>query len=217
VTDTTHASHCQSAQKGDEEKGASKDVLFLRAFVPADLPASRTFDFIPASSTHRREHRDEYCDCPISFYSHGCFHHALSSRDESVFPRASFSCSTEHRKKSSAVPAGHPFYASILWREIMPKQLVVRAIESPAWLVAVCFALWFAAHSFFAFLFISFAVAAWIMRSMKVSLKEDRVDEPKAPSTDMSSPTPAEAMVKPIKREYAKSAVVIPLKTGADD
>jgi hypothetical protein len=99
----------------------------------------------------------------------------------------------------------------------MPKQLVVRAIESPAWLVAGWFALWLAAHSFFAFLFISFAVATWIMRSMKIDLKEGRVDEPKAPSAVVASPASAEAEVKPIKREYAKSAVIIPLKTGTDD
>ena len=37
----------------------------------------------------------------------------------------------------------------------MPKQLVLKAMKSPGWLVAVCFALWFAAHSFFAFLFVS--------------------------------------------------------------
>ncbi|SAK90317.1 hypothetical protein AWB75_06300 [Caballeronia catudaia] len=99
----------------------------------------------------------------------------------------------------------------------MPKQLVFKAIKSPAWLVAVCFALWFAAHSFFAFLFVSFAVATWINRSIKASLKEDRVEEAKASPTATASPVPAEEKVTPIKRQYAKSAVVIPLKTGTDD
>ena len=41
----------------------------------------------------------------------------------------------------------------------MPKQLVLKAMKSPGWLFAVCFALWFAAHSFFAFLFVSATVA----------------------------------------------------------
>lgn len=99
----------------------------------------------------------------------------------------------------------------------MPKQLVFNAIKSPAWLVAVCFALWFAAHSFFAFLFVSLAVATWIKRSIKASLKEDKMEEAKAPTAAVASPAPAEAKVTPINCQYAKSAVVIPLKTGTDD
>jgi hypothetical protein len=97
----------------------------------------------------------------------------------------------------------------------MPKQLVSKAIKSPAWLVAVCFALWLAAHSFFAFMFVSFVVFSWIKRSMKAALKEEKIDDAKTPAHAVVAP--AEANVTPIKRQYAKSAVVVPLKTGTDD
>ncbi|WP_321794629.1 hypothetical protein [Caballeronia sp. J97] len=99
----------------------------------------------------------------------------------------------------------------------MPKQLVSKAIKSPGWLVAVCFALWFAAHSFFAFLFVCAAVATWIKRSIKTSLKEETFDEAKAAKVVASAPASVEEKVTPIKRQYAKSAVVIPFKTGTDD
>lgn len=98
----------------------------------------------------------------------------------------------------------------------MPKQFVSKAIKSPGWLFAVCFALWFAAHSFFAFLFVSAAVATWIKRSIKPS-KEEATEEAKAAKAAVSAPAPADEKVTPIKRQYAKSAVVIPLKTGTDD
>ena len=99
----------------------------------------------------------------------------------------------------------------------MPKQLVSKAIKSPGWLFAVCFALWFAAHSFFAFLFVSAAVATWIKRSIKPSSKEEATEEAKAAKVAVSAPAPADEKVTPIRRQYAKSAVVIPLKTGTDD
>jgi len=99
----------------------------------------------------------------------------------------------------------------------MPKQLVLKAMKSPGWLVAVCFALWFAAHSFFAFLFVSFTVAVWIKRSIKAALKEEKVEDAKAPAHVVVTPAAAADNVTPIKRQYAKSAVVVPLKTGTDD
>jgi hypothetical protein len=99
----------------------------------------------------------------------------------------------------------------------MPKQLVSKAIKSLGWLVAVCFALWFAAHSFFAFLFVSAALAMWVKRSIKASLKEETTEEAKAAKVAVPVPAPAEEKVTPIKRQYAKSAVVIPFKTGTDD
>ncbi|MDR5826016.1 hypothetical protein [Caballeronia sp. LZ043] len=99
----------------------------------------------------------------------------------------------------------------------MSKQLITMAIKSPAWLFAVCFALWFAAHSFFTFLFVCAAIATWIKRAIKASLKEDTVDEAKAPNVVVPAPAPAHAKVTPIKRQYAKSEVVVPLKTGTVD
>ncbi|MDR5754970.1 MULTISPECIES: hypothetical protein [unclassified Caballeronia] len=99
----------------------------------------------------------------------------------------------------------------------MPKQLVLKAMKSPGWLVAVCFALWFAAHSFFAFLFVSFTVAVWIKRSIKAALKEEKAEDSKVPAPAVVAPATADTNVTPIKRQYAKSAVVVPLKTGTDD
>jgi hypothetical protein len=99
----------------------------------------------------------------------------------------------------------------------MPKQLVLKAMKSPGWLVAVCFALWLAAHSFFAFMFVSFVVFSWIKRSIKTALKEEKVEDTKATAHAVVEPSSADANVTPIKRQYAKSAVVVPLKTGTDD
>ena len=95
----------------------------------------------------------------------------------------------------------------------MPNRLVLKAMKSPGWLVAVCFALWLAAHSFFAFMFVSFVVFSWIKRSIKAAMKEEKVEDTKGTAHAVAAPAP----VTPIKRQYAKSAVVVPLKTGTDD
>ncbi|MBC8640732.1 hypothetical protein IAG25_28345 [Caballeronia sp. EK] len=99
----------------------------------------------------------------------------------------------------------------------MPKQLVLKAMKSPGWLVAVSFALWLAAHSFFAFLFVLFVVFSWIKRSIKSALKEEKVEDAKAPAHAAAVLATADDNVTHIKRQYAKSAVVVPLKTGTDD
>ncbi|KXU94870.1 hypothetical protein CR51_26055 [Caballeronia megalochromosomata] len=99
----------------------------------------------------------------------------------------------------------------------MPKQLVLKAMKSPGWLVAVSFALWLAAHSFFAFLFVSFVVFSWIKRSIKSASKEEKVEEAKAAAHAAVVQTTADDNVAHIKRQYAKSAVVVALKTGTDD
>ena len=104
----------------------------------------------------------------------------------------------------------------------MPKQLVYMATKSPLVLLAVCFALWFAAHSFFAGVFVLFAGAAWIKRSISTALKSDsNANESKeAAATAAAAPIAAEPQAQPatpIKRQYAKSAVVIPFKTGTDN
>ncbi|SAK73701.1 hypothetical protein AWB80_04151 [Caballeronia pedi] len=99
----------------------------------------------------------------------------------------------------------------------MPKQLVFKAMKSPGWLVAVCFALWLAAHSFFAFMFVSFVVFLWIKRSVKAAMKEEKVEDTKGTAHAVVAPAPADVNVTPIKRQYAKSAVVVPLEIGTDD
>jgi hypothetical protein len=105
----------------------------------------------------------------------------------------------------------------------MPKQLVYMAVKSPAKLVAVCFALWFAAHSFFAAIFVFLVCAAWVKKSISAALKSDaNANEVKeAPAASPAAPvSTAEIQTQPatpIKRQYAKSAVVVPFKTGTDN
>jgi len=104
----------------------------------------------------------------------------------------------------------------------MPKQLVYMATKSPLVLLAVCFALWFAAHSFLAGVFVVFVGAAWVKKSISTALKSDaNANESKdTPATGAAAPiAAAEAQAQPatpIKRQYAKSAVVVPFKTGTD-
>jgi hypothetical protein len=105
----------------------------------------------------------------------------------------------------------------------MPKQLVYMTTKSPLVLLAVCFALWFAAHSFFASVFVFFVGAAWIKRSISTALKPDaNAIESKEPAATVAaapiaSAAPQAQSATPIKRQYAKSAVVIPFKTGTDN
>jgi hypothetical protein len=104
----------------------------------------------------------------------------------------------------------------------MPKQLVYMAAKSPLVFLAVCFALWFAAHSFFATIFVVFVGAAWVKKSISAALKSDpNANESKeAPATATAAPIaavePQAPPATPIKRQYAKSAVVVPFKTGTD-
>jgi hypothetical protein len=66
-------------------------------------------------------------------------------------------------------------------------------------------------------MFVSFVVFSWIKRSIKAAMKEEKVDDTKATAPAVAAPAPADDNVTPIKRHYAKSAVVVPLKTGTDD
>jgi hypothetical protein len=86
----------------------------------------------------------------------------------------------------------------------------------------VCFGLWFAAHSFFAALFVGCIVVMWVRKSIHNAMRaEPDTSDAKVPPTPAASHPKAEgsppAPVTPIKRQYAKSAVVVPLKTGTDD
>ncbi|MFL9912000.1 HMG-box domain-containing protein [Paraburkholderia sp. RL17-337-BIB-A] len=104
----------------------------------------------------------------------------------------------------------------------MPKQFVLKATQSPLSFLAVCFALWFAAHSFFAALFVGVIVVMWVKKSIHNAIKtETDTSDAKAPPTAAASQPKAEESiavpVTPIKRQYAKSPVVVPLKTGTDN
>jgi hypothetical protein len=101
------------------------------------------------------------------------------------------------------------------------KQFVAKASRSPMSFLAVCFALWLAAHSFFAALFVGFMVYKWVKASIREAVASeaetsDAKQLPAAPFQPKAEPGPA-AAVTPIKRQYAKSPVVVPLKTGTDD
>ena len=104
----------------------------------------------------------------------------------------------------------------------MPKQLIYLAVKSPFALLAVCFALWFAAHSFFAGVFVFFVAVYWIRKSIRSALKSDpsnsEAKPQAAPATTapITAAEPVQQTAVPIKRQYVKSAVVVPLKTGTD-
>ena len=105
----------------------------------------------------------------------------------------------------------------------MPKQLVYMAMKSPFALLAVCFALWFAAHSFFAGLFVFFVAVYWIKKSIRSALKSEpssndaKPQATSATAVPLTAAEPVQQTAVPIKRQYAKSAVVVPLKTGTDN
>jgi hypothetical protein len=102
----------------------------------------------------------------------------------------------------------------------MPKQLVESAIKSPFKFLAVCFALWFAAHSFFAALFVGVVALTMVKKSLKAARRgEHEPHEAKVPAAPATAKV-VESVAQPAtpsKRQYAKSAVVVPLKTGTDD
>jgi len=106
----------------------------------------------------------------------------------------------------------------------MIKLLVTKAFSSPFALLAVCFALYLAAHSFFVGIFVAVVAFAWIKKSVLTKqTSEDAPKEAKAGVVAEVSMQPKAAVepqtptATPIRRQYAKSAVVMPLKTGTDN
>ncbi len=104
----------------------------------------------------------------------------------------------------------------------MLKQLVVTAFKSPFKLFAICMVLYMAAHSFFVAIFLLVGTVVWIKKSVNAKANPD-ASASNLKAVAASQPQPHVAAVPqkeeptPIKRRYAKSAVVVPLKTGADD
>lgn len=104
----------------------------------------------------------------------------------------------------------------------MPNQPVSKATRSPLSFLLVCIGLYFAAHSFFAALFVGYMVFVWIRKSIREAHRADveTGDAKASPAAATPQAKPDEnvtATVTPIKRQYAKSPVVAPLKTGTDD
>ncbi|XUW93250.1 hypothetical protein OH764_34550 (plasmid) [Burkholderia sp. M6-3] len=100
----------------------------------------------------------------------------------------------------------------------MPKLFLMKATRSPMLFFATCFSLWFAMHSFFAALFVGFVAYQWVKTSIRKTMKDDKESSDKGSATSATPQPQAEAVptasVTPIKRQYAKSPVVVPLKTG---
>ncbi len=91
-------------------------------------------------------------------------------------------------------------------------------------LLAASFLLYFAAQSFFVAIFVMLAVGTYIKKKISKAKSDSApLDAKNAPAAAVPSqsaavppqPQPIQAAVP--KRQYAKSAVVIPLKTGTDD
>ncbi|CAE6962306.1 hypothetical protein R70199_07412 [Paraburkholderia domus] len=104
----------------------------------------------------------------------------------------------------------------------MPNQFVNRATRSPLSFLMVCIGLYFAAHSFFASLLVGYIVFMWIKKSIRDAQRADAEASDAKAAPAAATPQPkvdesATATVTPIKRQYAKSPVVAPLKTGTDD
>lgn len=106
----------------------------------------------------------------------------------------------------------------------MLKLLVIKAFKSPFALAAVCFVLYLAAHSFLVGVFVAFSAFVWTNKSIQAKLKsESAASEMKGVNPTVVT-VPSKASGEPqipvptsIRRQYAKSAVVIPIKTGTDN
>jgi hypothetical protein len=144
------------------------------------------------------------------------------SRAESVSPRACFPCSFEHRN-DLVLLVQTSLCALIFLERKMLKLLFIKAFKSPIALLAVCCVVYLAAHSFFVGVFVAVAVFAWIKRSVLSKKKdEDASNDSKAvvpAAVPLQPKAVAEThapLVTPIRRQYAKSAVAIPIKKGTD-
>ena len=109
----------------------------------------------------------------------------------------------------------------------MLKFLLANALRSPGRLLALCVVIYIASQSFFVALFVVGLVIAAIRSEIKKKLKAAEVQEAEAKQaeaeqlrSDIATAQPAKTEVpaEPVKpapvREYAKSAVVIPFRTG---
>jgi hypothetical protein len=119
------------------------------------------------------------------------------------------------------LPAWTSPSALIFLERKMPKLFLMKATRSPMWFFAACFGLWFAVHSFFAALFVGFVAYQWVKASIRKTMKDEKESSDKSSATPATAQPQAEAVptasVTPIKRQYAKSPVVVPLKTGTDE
>jgi hypothetical protein len=106
----------------------------------------------------------------------------------------------------------------------MLKLLLKDAIRSPFKLLAICMVAYLAATSFFVGIFVAVLAVRFFIQTMKKKAKElEAADaeaaraeaaKPVVPASPAKAATPEEAVAPAPVRQYAKSAVVIPFRTG---
>jgi hypothetical protein len=106
----------------------------------------------------------------------------------------------------------------------MLKLLLKNAIRSPFKLFAACMVVYLAATSFFVGLFVAVLFARFVMQTMKKKAKElesaaadaarAEAVKPVVPASPAQVASPEDAVASAPVRQYAKSAVVIPFRTG---
>jgi hypothetical protein len=110
----------------------------------------------------------------------------------------------------------------------MLKLLFKDAIKTPGTLLALCFVMYLASMSFFVAAFLLLLAARWLQKTIQQKAKAVEAAEAEAARAQAAKPAVAPATVAPTvaaaneataaqpapKRQYAKSAVVIPFKAG---
>ncbi|WGS55097.1 hypothetical protein LFL96_34670 (plasmid) [Paraburkholderia sp. D15] len=116
----------------------------------------------------------------------------------------------------------------------MVKLLFKDAIKTPWKLLALCLVVYLAATSLIVAIFLAFLGYAWVRKAIQQQAKTLAAAEAEAARAESAPPVvpvapavatgvaaapaaPADAPQPAPKRQYAKSAVVIPLKTGTRD
>ncbi|MGQ7932225.1 hypothetical protein [Paraburkholderia sp. D1E] len=138
-----------------------------------------------------------------------------------------FPCSFEHRNLPDVVWT-FPVRLIFLEREML-KLLLKDATKTPWKLLALCLVVYLATLSLVVFIFVAFLAGHWLRKTIQQKTKALEAAEakraeaatpvvPAAPA--VATVTPANPAVAPAaaqpapKRQYAKSAVVIPFRTG---
>jgi len=103
----------------------------------------------------------------------------------------------------------------------MRKSSVMSVIKSPVQVAAVCYVVYLASSSFFVMLLLLIGGAAYAQKYLRnvVRRTKDDVKEPATQDAEVEHRANAVSPVEPtpIRKKYAKSAVVIDIKTGTRD
>jgi hypothetical protein len=103
----------------------------------------------------------------------------------------------------------------------MRKSSVKSIIKSPIQLAAVCYMVYLASSSFFVMVLLLIGGAAYAKKILRDAVRgtKDDVKEPAAHESEDELQASAVVPVEPtpIRKKYAKSAVVIDIKTGTRD